>query len=213
MKSVRRQASLVALMLALSVTPARGIAIDFVPTQQSVGLGEPVVVDIVVSGLGDFAAPSLSAFDLDVIFDPGVLAVEGVGFGAFLGEARLGEAISSFEVVAPGILDLFELSLLTGTDLNARQPSVFTLAIVTFRAVGKGARPLEMRIDGLADELARPLIATEGSAIVLVTAPSALVILASGLVGWLALYRSRLPGGRETLRDAWRRRLSRRSRS
>jgi hypothetical protein len=69
---------LVALCLLATALPAAAITIGFNPPVQSVNIGDIVNVDIVVSGLG---SEIVSAFDLDVLYDPAILEVAGVTFG------------------------------------------------------------------------------------------------------------------------------------
>jgi hypothetical protein len=60
-----------------------------------------VSVEVVVSELGDGAAPSLGSFDGDVTFDPGLLTYDDVAFGSELGDP-VTEALVSADVVGGG---------------------------------------------------------------------------------------------------------------
>ncbi|HXJ33225.1 MAG TPA: hypothetical protein VMS22_04225, partial [Candidatus Eisenbacteria bacterium] len=74
---------------ALSLLPAPGRALTIsVSAPAAVDLGASFDVELLVLGapeLGDFAPPSVRAFDLDLTFDASLLAYAGVSFGPFLG--------------------------------------------------------------------------------------------------------------------------------
>src|SRR5437899_519027 len=69
----------------LQDTPALAISLDFVPSLETVFVGQPVIVDIVISGTVAGGPPSIGAFDLDVSFDPHNLRSTAASFGPFLG--------------------------------------------------------------------------------------------------------------------------------
>lgn len=140
---------------------AAQITIDIVPSSQDASLGTMVAVDLVISGLGDFAAPSLGTFDLDVTFDPVILAFNSAVFGDQLDLFGLG----SITEVFPGVMNvnLFELSLDDPADLDTLQPGSFTLATLTFDTIASGTSPLELFINALGDALGDPLEAEPGS--------------------------------------------------
>ena len=61
--------------LLFFANPSNAILIEFDPASQGVPVGNPVDVDLTISGLGDFAPPSLGAFDLDIrgcVKEPGI---------------------------------------------------------------------------------------------------------------------------------------------
>lgn len=121
-----------ALGLCLYSGSAQAILIDFPnPSIVTGGPGSTANVIIRISGLGDFAPPSLGAFDLDIAFDPDILAIIGVGFASFLGDPDVrsfsfsppdndlipdvlgsGEAITVASLRFPGTVNVFEVSLL-----------------------------------------------------------------------------------------------------
>lgn len=126
----------VLLSLFIIHTPAHAISIGFDPVSSSVTLDDSFDVDIVISGLGDGEEASVSAFDIDVSYDSAVLDATAVIFGSLLG----GGPLLSFQdaIFNPGFVDIAELSLLSSLDLDALQASSFTLATVTFHAIGIG---------------------------------------------------------------------------
>ena len=115
-----------ALMSAATGLQAQGVILGFDPVSQSVDLGLPVSVGVVISGLGDATSPSLGAFDIDIQFDPGRLSFGSALFGdPVLGDQLdvlgLGGNPTFAGITSPGVLNLFEVSLDVPADLNALQ--------------------------------------------------------------------------------------------
>ncbi len=93
---------IVGLIGFLWATPARAINIGFVPSSQSVLPGDSLSVDIFVSGLG---AEIVSAYDLDITYEPTILSAIGVTFGSELG---FPSSLQSFDLTTSGLVDLIE---------------------------------------------------------------------------------------------------------
>jgi hypothetical protein len=191
----------VALSGLLGTPPARAISLDFVPASQTVGTG-PLSVDVAVSGLGAGIPPSVGAFDLDVSFDPLVLAPISVTFGSFLGDVTLGEALTSF-TLSPGVVDLAEVSLLLPVELDALQPASFTLATLAFNTLSTGTSPLTFSQALVDDAFAVRVAADPSNGNVTVEAtgpvprPSGLLLLGWGLAAWAMVAAVRKPQDRE----------------
>jgi hypothetical protein len=117
---------LVALCLAPAFAGAATISLS--------GTGGAIVsVTVTVAGIEALAEPSLGAFDLDLGYDPSVLAFSDVEFDTFLGGPD-----DSFqdEVAAGGVVDFAEISLLfPNVVLQALQPDSFALATVYFTSL------------------------------------------------------------------------------
>src|SRR5438874_1153733 len=60
---------------------ASTLTIGVLPTGQSVQLGNPVMVSLMIQGLGDHTAPSLGTFDVNILFDPAILSFSTAVFG------------------------------------------------------------------------------------------------------------------------------------
>jgi hypothetical protein len=179
--------------------PILNLKID--PAAQMVDSGSPVTVGVVIGGLGDYSAPSLSTFDLDISFAPGILSFQDVTFGPYLGDPSAGEAYTTYDDSTSGIVNLFELSLLDANGatcvfcippyLDDLQPGSFTLATLTFDAIGAGTSALGISINpyGLVDAESPPnaltATLTDGSVTVRAAAPepATLILLGLGLVG------------------------------
>ncbi|MBI1928507.1 PEP-CTERM sorting domain-containing protein [Candidatus Poribacteria bacterium] len=189
----------VALFIFFGVgsSSVHAIMIDFVPSSQSVIIGDSVDVGVSISGLGDLAAPSLGTFDLDISFNPAILSLNSVSYGdLLLGDQLDLLGFGSLTTTTPGVgaVNLFELSFDAPLDLDTLQPGAFTLATLTFDAIGSGTSSLGLGINALGDALGDPLTANVGSGAVTVTEtvnvipePSTLLLLVLGLAGMAGL--------------------------
>jgi hypothetical protein len=162
-----------------------------------VRVGEVVEVEVLVSGLGEFAAPSLRAFDLDLAFDAGLFDFASVVFDAHLGiPGRIGspgvQALAAYSESSPGIVDVAETSLLGASALHALQPGAFRLAVVRFEVVAAGTSSIVFDQTILADTggAALPVEAASGWVLHAVPEPGSAALVGFGLaIG--ALFRTR----------------------
>jgi hypothetical protein len=189
-----------AFVLVTCPASTDALTLGVTPPSLSVDAGTSFSVDIVISGLGAFAAPSLGTFDIDLGFDPAVVNPTGAVFTTLLGDEGLGEAISAAGLIGPGQFDLFLLSLLTAAELDALQPAEFVLATVAFDALAPGVSALALSIQALGDADGNALdAATDDGSVrvvsqVAVPLPASVVLLGAGVVlaGWLARRHRRM---------------------
>jgi hypothetical protein len=212
MRKLSRIAWTLGLILAMSPMTARAISLDFVLPPGSIFIGNTATVDVVISGLGNLAAPSLSTFDIDLLFNSSVLGVNttDANMDGIMDRVTLdptgqldvlgigGNPVSA-GVTAPGTLNLFELSLDSITDFDSMQAGSFTLARITFDASALGTSPLTLLMNSLGDANGDPLPATLGTGSLTVSPqqpgqvpePCTWLLLATGSAGLLMYGRRR----------------------
>lgn len=160
MNQYLKKASLVALLMTVSIEAVQGQTIELMPSDTLVEKGQPLMVDVVISGLGNFAAPSLSVFDLALSFDSNILAFDRFDFG----DPQLGDlldtsgfALQDVDDSIPGMVNFSEVSGDFDFELNAAQPDSFTLGILNFEAIGTGTTSLDLTVQDLLSEDNNPL--------------------------------------------------------
>lgn len=178
----RHIAAVIASALVMAA-PAFAALITVTPSQPSLQVGDSLSVTLSISGLGVGAAPSVGAFDLDLLYDASVLSFQSAAFGNQLNILGLG-SIQSVDSSVAGAVNLFELSFDFADDLNTLQSDSFVLATLAFSVVGAGASDLLISILTLGDADGNPLTASAQNAKVFVGTPSAVPLPAAG---WLFL--------------------------
>lgn len=150
--------NLVAGVAALSVTSSAvaAISISLEPTPQTINVGDPATMDLVVSGLGNLSAPSLGAFDFDLSYDAAIISAVSLTFGTDLGTPL--ESSRFFTLAPAGAIHLDEVSFKSSSDLNSAQPDTFTLATVNFNGVAPGTSGIGFTFASLSDEQAQSLV-------------------------------------------------------
>jgi len=159
--------------------------------------GDSVEIPVVISGLGNGAAPSLATFDLNLLFDASHLSYSSASFG----DPTLGDQLDATgagdnpifaDTTASGVLNLYELSFDDAAALNSFQADSFTLALIHFSALSAGSSPLTISVNSLGDADGEPLTANLSPTTVVTTVPipAAFWLMASGL-GVLANIRLR----------------------
>lgn len=142
-------------LAGIALSAASGIAdasidLRFAPLSQT---ADAIEIGLSISGLADDA---LGTYDLNIQFDPTHLAFATVAFGdPFLGDELdvfdLGGNNVAAELLAPGVLNLFESSLDDAADLQTLQADSFTLAIIRFDVLSGGSSELDLLINSLAE--------------------------------------------------------------
>jgi hypothetical protein len=176
-----------ALLISLTGTAHAAISLGFNPEPQS---GNQINVGLTISGLNSGSAPSLSTYDLDIKFDDSHLAFASATFGdPVLGNQldllNFGANLASSDLTGSGILNMFELSLDSVSDLDGLQADSFTLATLTFDVLSAGTTQLAIAINALADAEGNALTANTATASITTTVPlpSAFFMMLPGLAG------------------------------
>ncbi len=151
--------------LTILSLPMQAIAatLSFNTGSGNVDEGNSIAVDIVVGDLGSFTADSLSAFAFDVSYDASILGFSSVSYGALLGDPNNFSDTDIVTTPSSGVLNLFEFSFLLDTELDALQPSSFTLATVVFNGLLAGNSALSFGGADLSDALGFSLATTTTS--------------------------------------------------
>ncbi len=139
----------IALCVASGVADA-AIDLHFTLLNQTADLIE---IGLSISGLADAA---LGTYDFNIQFDPTHLAFAGAAFGDPLLSDELdvfnlgGNSVAA-DLLAPGVLNLFESSLDDAADLQTLQADSFTLAVIRFDVLNGASSQIDLLINGLAD--------------------------------------------------------------
>ena len=137
--------------LAISLEANANITVALEPSSQTISVGNPVSVDLVISGLGNFASPSLGGFDFDLSYNPAVLGAVSVTFGSHLDLGIVG-SLQNSGLSTAGAIHVDETSFESSTDLHTNQPSTFTLATLNFSSVGLGISTIDFTSGSLSDD-------------------------------------------------------------
>ncbi len=157
---------------------AASAAIILTPSFTTTTTGTPVSVDVRVTDLG---ASQLGGFDIDVAYNSALLTPTGVTFGPFLGDPLLFEAFTDFSFATPGVVDFSEVSLLSAAELDALQSGSFSIATLSFDAIGSGPASFTvLATSTLADASGNPLAIPE---------PASMLLFGLGFAGLITARR------------------------
>jgi hypothetical protein len=189
--------------LALFSSHGAAVTITLVPISQEIRVGSTTSVDLNISDLGDFSAPSLGAFLTEIVFDDTALSFESVTYGALLGstEPSLFET-DIITTVTSGSVSLDEFSFLSDYELDSLQPDSFTLATLSFTATAAGTSLVEFGLIDLSDavgfSILDPTLETTSITVTpqrhTVPEPTTYILLLSGLVGILGSHFKKYTG-------------------
>ena len=166
-----------------------GVVISVEPPYQAVPNGSAVFVSLQISGLGAFTAPSLGAFDLDLRFDPSLLAFDGFVFGdPVLGDqldlSGFGSLTDTGGTPGSGDVNIYEVSLDSVTDLDDLQEPTFTLGVFEFQSLHLGVSALFIDINALGDASGDPILprTDRGGVISITPEPGSITLVAATLI-------------------------------
>jgi hypothetical protein len=181
--------SLIATTLAGEAT---ALTLALLPSQQSAAIGTPFAVDVVAS---DLQGGIVSAYDLQIGYDPAVVEPRGASFGLALGDAGASQVFNSLDLGAP--VKIAQLSLLSDAQLDALQGESFVLATLEFELLSGGASALDLvappgSVIGAQGGVLSPSVTD--AAVQAVPEPTAALAFAAG--AWLVASRARRLGRR-----------------
>lgn len=128
----------VVMLLGFSAT-ANAAIITLTPSSSVVNVGDNVTIDFVISDLTAGAAPSLSAYFVDALFDNAFFSFVSASFGTSLGFSLNSPAVFAPPLVAPGVVNMLDTSFEPAVFLDATQAASFTMFSITFEALNVGA--------------------------------------------------------------------------
>ena len=167
-------------VVGLCLCPNYGITagptVSVVPNPQSISSGGAADVDVMISGLGNYAYPALGAWDVRLTYDPSVASAISVLFGSYLSPS-----FQDYDLSLPGQTDIFEVSFALPEEIIAQQPDSFLLATVGFTGLEDGLLNVNLSYVDLADENGQTIPES---------APTFMLLALSGLGlwGWRRLF-------------------------
>jgi hypothetical protein len=168
----------------LGAASANALYVQAVPVDSTVSVGGGVQVDIVIGDLTDNTAPSLGAYDLDVVFDASILQYTNIIWGDQLDQDQLGSLrLLDDSAVQDGLLNVFEVSYDDIATLDSQQSGEFVLFSLLFTALDAGESLFNIDVLALGDAQGNALTADQvsGASVTAVPLPAALPLLMSGL--------------------------------
>jgi hypothetical protein len=175
---------------AMIASTATSFAQELSIGSETISASGVATVALDISGLTP-GTTALSTFDVNVGFNSSVVNFASAAYG----DPILGDQLNfnglAFQATAPGVgtTELFELSLDDPSTLLSSQPASFTLATLTFDAVGTGTSALGLSVHALGDQNGNSLSATLQNGSITVTGAAGQVpeIDASSAAGALTL--------------------------
>lgn len=167
-----------ACCLSSSAWPA---TLSLAPEEQSVQLGQMFEINLNISGLGPNSPPSLSAFLVEVVFDPRVIDFKSAVFDRFLGDPANQDETDPVIFEDDGLVSLDNISFLLDAELDALQAADFGLATLVFSGLGPGSSHIAFEDADLSDEAGFEIDISglNPASVTVVPLPAAFMLLAS----------------------------------
>jgi len=170
------------LLGAAPVFAGSNITLNLHPPVQDVLRGNLASVTVEIFGLTDQAAPSLGAYDVNLEFDATLLSFNSIVFGDQLALAGPGSSTTGYDFSSPGLVNVFEVSLVPTPVLDRTQSGSFDLFTLTFNTLDMGKSPLDLSIITLADADGVCLTGVDyDGSINIIPAPGAMLLGVMGL--------------------------------
>lgn len=178
-------------LLLMACSASGDVLLSALPAVQVVHAGSPFSIDVVVSGLSAAGAPSLGAFEFELVFDPALVSFASAAFGPHLGTPGF-DALADVMILADRV-NVAEVSFIPGIVLDGVQPGSFPVVTLNFLAISLGHSPLTLHTVTLDDPDGLKLpFETQSAGVQVVPEPGSLHLLA---VGGLLLTIWRRPRG------------------
>lgn len=201
MKKLTLFKAILGLTMLFTSGTGQAALISVVPAQSSVLPGQSIQLDILIDQLAPGGPPSLSGFDITLLFNNGLAGLDPSDVDANdvidavsidpsnqLDLFGLGLNILGTSLLAPGQLQIFDLSFDLPTDLNDFQANSFVLASLSLTALNPGLVDFVVGINGLADGLGASINSqVENSSVLIegtmvINEPPVLLLLLLGVV-------------------------------
>ncbi len=125
--------------------PASAALVTFTPATQHIGIGDVVVIDVTISGLG---AETLTAVDMNMLFSSGAAAWTIADFNSLNNELGAPDSLLSFDTLGPLEIGVQAFSWLLDDDVAAIQTDGgFLLGQLTFQGAFDGVTMLGLGAD------------------------------------------------------------------
>jgi hypothetical protein len=163
----------VAIYSVFLSTSTKAEIIELIPSTNSVILGNTITVDLNISGLGDGVGPSLGAYFLEISYDNSIIDFTDVSFESFLGSPDPMAFETDIIVLDDiGLVSMDVFSFLFEFELDVLQPNQFTLATLSFNAVGVGDSAIDFLFSDISDAAGNSLTPMLIGANIVTTPPS-----------------------------------------
>ncbi len=187
------------LVLGLSASlNSNALTIDLVPSTTHINSGDSVQIDAKISGLKSINASSLGAYDVNIGFDANRFAFNSLTWGDSLKGNQLDinhfGTLQMLDSSASGLLNIFELSFDSATDLENLQEDSFTLFSLIFSGVSIGTGAFTLDINAIGDAYGNNLSANINNTNVIINSASVPepMTLMLFVIGLLALGMTRV---------------------